>query len=61
MFGGLSAIEFTGPLVIASFVKLNPDITRATCMWRDIVGDSESLIKDDVAFLKKKAVEHQLK
>lgn len=55
VFQGLKDIAFPGALVMESFVKLNPDIARATCMWRDIVTDPEKLVRDGVAFLKSKA------
>ncbi len=60
VFGGLSDIGFTGALVMESFVKLNPDIARATCMWRDIVKDPEALVRDGIAFLTRKAKEYGL-
>ncbi len=60
VFSGLRDIGFTGALVMESFVKLNPDIARATCMWRDIVKDPEALIRDGVAFLTGKAKEYGL-
>lgn len=60
VFGGLRDIGFTGALVMESFVKLNPDIARATCMWRDIVVDPEALIRDGISFLTGKAKEYGL-
>jgi len=60
VFGALSDIGFAGPLVMESFVKLNADIARATCMWRDIVKDPEALIRDGIAFLEGKAKEYGL-
>ncbi len=60
VFAGLKEIDFTGALVMESFVRLNPDIARATCMWRDIVKDPEALIRDGVAFLTAKAREYGL-
>lgn len=60
VFSGLQAIDFRGTLVMESFVKLNPDIQRATCMWRDIVTDSEKLVRDGLAFLRSKATEYHL-
>ena len=60
VFTGLKEIGFTGPLVMESFVRLNPDIARATCMWRTIVKDPEALIRDGVAFLTAKAREYGL-
>lgn len=61
VFLGLRDIGFTGALTMESFVKLNPDIARATCMWRDIVKDPEAMIRDGVAFLTAKAREYGLK
>ncbi len=60
VFQGLKDIEFPGALTMESFVKLNPDIARATCMWRDIVRDPKKLVQDGVAFLRGKAEEYGL-
>jgi len=60
VFGGLEAIGFGGDLVMESFVALNPDIARATCMWRDVVGDPKALVRDGLAFLRGKAKEYRL-
>lgn len=60
VFAGLKEIEFDGALVMESFVKLNPDIQRATCMWRDIVRDPQRLVRDGLAFLRGKVQEHNL-
>jgi D-psicose/D-tagatose/L-ribulose 3-epimerase len=60
VFDGLREISFPGALVMESFVRLNPDIARATCMWREIVTDPDRLVRDGVAFLKKKAQEYGL-
>lgn len=61
VFSGLAEVNFTGALVMESFVDLNPDIARATCMWRKIVQDPEAMIRDGVAFLSGKAKEYGLK
>lgn len=61
VFGGLKAVDFDGSLVMESFVELNPDIARATCMWRKIVTDPEAMIRDGVAFLTQKAKEYDLR
>lgn len=60
VFQGLKDINFPGALVMESFVKLNPDIARATCMWRDIVKNPEKLVLDGTAFLRSKAEEYGL-
>jgi D-psicose/D-tagatose/L-ribulose 3-epimerase len=61
VFQGLKDIAFPGALTMESFVKLNPDIARATCMWRDIVQDPKELVREGVAFLRFKAQEYNLK
>jgi len=60
VFSGLKEVNFSGALIMESFVDLNPDIARATCMWRKIVTDPEAMIRDGVAFLSNKAREYGL-
>jgi D-psicose/D-tagatose/L-ribulose 3-epimerase len=60
VFEGLAEIGYDGDLVMESFVALNPDIARATCMWRDVVGDPERLVVDGLAFLRGAARRHGL-
>ncbi|MER3479984.1 MAG: sugar phosphate isomerase/epimerase [Meiothermus sp.] len=60
VFAGLREIGFAGDLVMESFVAVNPDIARATCTWRDVVGDPEALVREGLAFLRSKAREHGL-
>lgn len=55
VFSGLRDIQFDGCLVMESFVKLDPDIARATCMWRDIVTDRDEMVRDGLKFLRGKA------
>jgi D-psicose/D-tagatose/L-ribulose 3-epimerase len=58
VFKGLKAINYDGALVMESFAAINPDIAGATCMWRDVVGDPQALVRDGLAFLRGKAREH---
>lgn len=60
VFAGLAKIGYQGDLVMESFVELNPDIARATCIWRDIVEDPEALIRDGLSFLRENAKRHGL-
>jgi D-psicose/D-tagatose/L-ribulose 3-epimerase len=60
VFQGLRAIEYDGYLVMESFAAINEDIMGATALWRDVVGDSQALIRDGLAFLRDKAAEHDL-
>lgn len=60
VFKGLADIDFKGGLVMESFAEINPDMARATCMWRDIVQDPHALVTDGLAFLRAKAEEYAL-
>lgn len=60
VFEGLAAIGYEGALVMESFVALNPDIARATCMWRDVIEDPERLVDDGLTFLRTMARRHGL-
>ena len=61
VFQGLADIDYRGGLTMESFADINPDIARATCMWRDIVQDSDALVRDGLAFLRGKAEAYGLK
>jgi D-psicose/D-tagatose/L-ribulose 3-epimerase len=58
VFEGLAAIGYDGDLVMESFVAVNADIARATCMWRDVVEDPDRLVVDGLAFLRGAARRH---
>jgi D-psicose/D-tagatose/L-ribulose 3-epimerase len=58
VFKGLAAIGYSGDLVMESFVDLNPDMARATCMWRDVVEDPGRLVGDGLDFLRGVARRH---
>ncbi len=58
VFEGLARIDYAGDLVMESFVALNADIARATCMWRDVVEDPDRLVIDGLAFLRDAARRH---
>jgi D-psicose/D-tagatose/L-ribulose 3-epimerase len=60
VFQGLQAIGYDGRLVMESFAAVNEDIIGATALWRDVVGDPQALIRDGLAFLRKKADQHHL-
>jgi D-psicose/D-tagatose/L-ribulose 3-epimerase len=60
VFAGLAAVGFRGDLVMEAFVDVNPDIARATCIWRDVVEDPERLVGDGLAFLRGLARRHGL-
>jgi D-psicose/D-tagatose/L-ribulose 3-epimerase len=60
VFAGLQAIGYDGRLAMESFVAVNEDIIGATAIWRDIVGDPDTLIRDGLAFLQGKSRDYGL-
>jgi D-psicose/D-tagatose/L-ribulose 3-epimerase len=60
VFAGLQAIGYDGYLAMESFVAVNEDIIGATAIWRDIVGDPDTLIRDGLAFLQGKSRDYGL-
>ena len=60
VFAGLRAIGYQGRLAMESFVAVNDDIIGATAIWRDIVGDPDTLIRDGLAFLQGKSRDYGL-
>jgi D-psicose/D-tagatose/L-ribulose 3-epimerase len=60
VFRGLKAIDFDRYLVMESFAAINEDLAGATALWRDVVGDPETLIRDGLSFLRGKAAEHDV-
>src|ERR671917_780369 len=60
VFRGLGAIDYEGYMVMESFAAINEDLAGATALWRDVVGDPETLIRDGLGFLRAKAAEYDL-
>jgi D-psicose/D-tagatose/L-ribulose 3-epimerase len=60
VFRGLKAVEYDGYLVMESFAAINDDLAGATALWRDVVGDPETLIRDGLGFLRGKAAEYDV-
>ena len=60
VFRGLKAIDYDGYLVMESFAAINEDLAGATPLWRDVVGDPETLIRDGLSFLRGKAAEYDV-
>lgn len=60
VFRGLQDIGYDGRLVMESFAAVNEDIAGATALWRDVVGDSQALIRDGLTFLRTRAADHGL-
>ena len=60
VFRGLKAIDYEGYMVMESFAAINEDLAGATALWRDVVGDPETLIRDGLGFLRAKTAEYDL-
>lgn len=60
VFAGLASAGYRGDLAMESFVAVNPDIARATCIWRKLAPDSRQLVAEGLSFLKAKAVQYGL-
>ena len=58
VFRGLGDVGYDGHLVMESFAAINEDLAGATALWRDVVGDPRTLIRDGLAFLRQRATEH---
>lgn len=39
---------------------MNEAIIGVTALWRDVVGDPDALIRDGLAFLRGKGMEHEV-
>jgi D-psicose/D-tagatose/L-ribulose 3-epimerase len=55
VFAALRAIDYDGWLTIESFGFALGDLSAAAAIWRDIEKDPESIARDGIAFLKRKA------
>ena len=60
VFSALADIGYDHDLVMESFVAVNPDIARATCMWRQVAPSSTELVREGLQFLRTKAHDHGL-
>ncbi|MBA3616424.1 MAG: sugar phosphate isomerase/epimerase [Actinomycetota bacterium] len=58
VFRGLRDIDYGGALAMESFAAVNEDLIGATALWRDVVGDPDTLVRDGLAFLRAKGKEH---
>ncbi|MCL4302847.1 MAG: sugar phosphate isomerase/epimerase [Anaerolineae bacterium] len=55
VFRGLADAKFKGPLVLESFVAINPDLMAATKLWRPPNQPSEVLASEGLKFMRAKA------
>jgi D-psicose/D-tagatose/L-ribulose 3-epimerase len=48
----LDDIGYGGYVGLESFAEVSPAMRSATCIWRDLAPDSDTLVRDGLAFLK---------
>ncbi|MCX6089219.1 MAG: sugar phosphate isomerase/epimerase, partial [Candidatus Atribacteria bacterium] len=58
VFRGLRDIGFQGNVAIESFVASVPRIAAATCVWRSLAPDGDTLARKGLKFLKGIAQQH---
>ena len=51
----LKEIGYDRWVAIESFVSIIPEIAAATCVWRKLASDGDTLAKEGLEFLKRKA------
>ena len=54
---GLAEAEFDGPVVLESFVHLDPDIAAGLAVWRPVAERPEEVIDVGIPFLREQAAE----
>lgn len=60
VFATLSAIGFSGDLVVESFVTLPQEIAAALCVWRPVAKDRYEVLDQGVANLRRLALKYRL-
>lgn len=60
VFRGLADARFKGPLVLESFLAINPDLVAATKLWRPPNQPSEVLAGEGLKFMRAKAEQYGL-
>lgn len=58
---GLVEAEFDGPVVLESFVHLDPDIAAGLAVWRPVAERPEEVIDVGIPFLRERAAEAGLR
>lgn len=48
----LDEVEYDGYVGLESFAEVSPAMRSATCIWRDLAPDSDTLVREGLAFLK---------
>lgn len=58
VFQALREINYQGVLTIESFVSSIPEIAAATCIWRSLAPDGDTLAREGLAFLRSMAQQY---
>lgn len=58
VFEGLRNIGYSGPMAMESFVAPNPEMQRATCIWREVAPNPDALVREGLAFLMARSRDH---
>ena len=58
---GLAEAEFDGPVVLESFVHLDPDIAAGLAVWRPVAERPEEVIDVGIPFLRERAADAGLR
>jgi D-psicose/D-tagatose/L-ribulose 3-epimerase len=60
LFGALHDIGYQGYGAMESFFSVSDDMRSATCIWRDLAPDGDTLVSEGLRFLKSLAAKHKL-
>jgi D-psicose/D-tagatose/L-ribulose 3-epimerase len=52
LFGALRSIDYQGYGAMESFFSVSDDMRSATCIWRDLAPDGDTLVREGLGFLK---------
>ena len=52
LFGALRSIDYLGYGAMESFFSVSDDMRSATCIWRDLAPDGDTLVREGLGFLK---------
>lgn len=58
IFKGLAAINFSGDMVLETFMVIHPDIARALAVWRPVAPSSEAVVDQGFKYLREIAARH---
>ena len=58
IFSGLAAINFSGDMVLESFMVIHPDIARALAVWRPVASSSDAVVEQGFKYIREVANRH---